>query len=441
MSWVGKIIKSVFTKLLVVILLTGLCINLLVTGFFFAYRKMAFTSFDRMFIQYVNYLISDLGTPPRLDRALAIARRSSLAIHYESPERSWSTSETSMPLNLEHFRFWYESPNIRAGIHHGRHIVIVTQEDARFIFELARNFRHDTKMKWLVAGLFALLAVVFLMAYLAIRWILRPVRRLNEGVQQVGGGNLNHQIPIKGSDELRDLAEAFNTMTVRIRHMLHAKEQLLLDVSHEIRSPLTRMKVALEMMPPSSIKEIIRQDLAEMEKMVSEILETARSGKARATLTFQTIDIAECIRNVAPDFANRPPGIQFDDIPSTVEIEGDLQKIKTVLRNILDNAIKYSNKDSNPVEVCIKEQTAYIIIEIKDNGIGISAEVLPFIFEPFYRVDKSRSPNTGGYGLGLSICKTIMEAHNGKIQMSSTPDTGTTVLLVFPRVQQAPGQR
>jgi signal transduction histidine kinase len=98
----------------------------------------------------------------------------------------------------------------------------------------------------------------------------------------------------------------------------------------------------------------------------------------------------------------------------------------------LTNAVKYSNPDSEPVRICVKRRPPNIIVQIVDNGIGIPPDELPFIFEPFYRVDKSRTKDTGGYGLGLSLCKTIMEAHGGRIAIESTPNVGTTVTLVFP---------
>jgi signal transduction histidine kinase len=341
MNWVNKIIKSVFTKLLVVIVITGFCINLALTGFFFAYRKMAVLSYERVFMQYVNYLIADLGIPPRLDRAREISNRSSLSIRYQSPELSWSTSDDPVPESLARFHIWHNSPNIRAGTYRGRHIIMVTRGDGRFTFELTRKSFHDSRLKWLVAMLGTLLTFVLLIAYLSIRWILKPVKWLKDGVQQVSRGNLEHQISLKRSDELRDLAAAFNTMTVRIRDMLHAKEQLLLDVSHELRSPVTRMKVALEMMPESSLKDQIREDLAEMEIMVSEILEMARERKTAEAIKIGPIKIGQLIQKVAAEYSNQPPGIQLLDIPQTVGLRGDPEKIKTVLRNILNNAFKY----------------------------------------------------------------------------------------------------
>jgi len=214
--------------------------------------------------------------------------------------------------------------------------------------------------------------------------------------------------------------------------MLHTKEQLLLDVSHELRSPLTRVKVALEFLPDSQAKESIAGDVAEMEKMINEILETARMHHLHAKLKLEHVGLADLLKIVLSEFEHGPPGVQIDDIPNEIVVKIDPEQIKTVFNNILTNAVKYSNPDSEPVRISVKRRPPNIMVQIADNGIGIPQDELPFIFEPFYRVDKSRTKDTGGYGLGLSLCKTIMEAHGGRIEIDSTPNVGTTVTLFFP---------
>jgi signal transduction histidine kinase len=268
-------------------------------------------------------------------------------------------------------------------------------------------------------------------AFLTIRRVLRPVKWLNDGVREVSRGNLDHRVPLKKSDELRDLAEAFNTMTDRIREMLQAKEQLLLDVSHEMRSPLTRLKVALEFLPDGKPKESIKTDIKGMEKMISEILDTARTHHLHGQLKRQRLNLVDLLQEVVPAFEKQAPGVKIGDVPNTINADLDAEQIKIVLNNVIDNAIKYSRPDSNPVRIRFERQGAYGVLCIEDDGIGIPQEEQPFIFEPFYRVDKSRSKSTGGYGLGLSLCKTIMEAHDARIIVDSSPDRGTIVFLYF----------
>ena len=431
-NWLNKILRSVFTKLLVVILLAGIAVNLVVGGFFWMHRTAALRPLHKNIVQYANYIISDLGTPPSLKRARQVAEKASLQIYFEGPNQSWATAPEIYDFQKAHWRSWSKNPEIRVGRYHGHHFVEIDHDSGRFVFGLDKSFALDPERIRLVAILLSLLTLIFVGAFLSIRWILKPVRWLSEGVREVGQGNLKHRVPVKRSDELRDLAEAFNDMTDRIRSMLHTKEQLLLDVSHELRSPLTRVKVALEFLPEGKARDSIADDVSEMEKMINEILETARRHHLHGDLKLQPTDLVGLLEAILPDFQKQPPGVQVDELPETLLINIDLGQIKTVFNNIIANGIKFSDADSDPVRISAKPQPRQTVVQITDYGIGIPEEELSFVFEPFYRVDKSRSKDTGGYGLGLSLCKTIMEAHNGKIEITSKPGEGTTVSLYFP---------
>jgi len=427
-----KFINSIFAKLLVVIILTGLFINLAVVGFFWSYRARLGRPFHKNIAQYLNYLTEDLGSPPNLNLAKEMADRTDISIHFEGQNLSWSTAgkfPTTLPKRM---RFLQRHPNIRAGFTHGRHCLELKNDQGRFIFEFALNVDRDPLLRWLPVFLLLILTIILAGAYFSLRYILRPVKWLDDGVQQVSKGNLKHQIPLKRSDELRDLSAAFNTMTMRIREMLKAKEQLMLDVSHELRSPITRMKVALELLPESGIKQSIQTDLAEMGKMISEILDTASLHHMHSKLNPQRLNIATLIQDVLQEFEKQTPGVQIEKMPKGIECDVDPEQIKTVLRNVLNNAQKYSRAESEPVKVSLLEQSPNVIIRVEDNGIGIPHKDLPFIFEPFYRTDKSRSKETGGYGLGLSLCKTILEAHGGKIEIESIVNEGTKIYLYIP---------
>ncbi|MBW2436090.1 MAG: HAMP domain-containing histidine kinase [Deltaproteobacteria bacterium] len=431
-KWFNKIFRSVFTKLLVVIVLAGICINLVVVGFFVHLRDAFVGPFHKNVVQYLNYLIADMGHPPTLERAREIARQSFLEIRYEGPDISWTTSE-ALPTDFKSRSApWRPNPDIRFGKYRGRHVIEVNTETGRFIFAVSRHLPVERARQRLFVIMLVLLTLILTAAFFVIRHILRPVKWLNTGVQEVSRGNLKHRVPLKRSDELRDLAEAFNDMTDRIRDMLKSKEQLLLDVSHELRTPLTRMKVALEFLEDSQAKQSLQGDIEEMEKMVSEILETARRQHKYENLKKQPTNLAVLIQQTTAAFENQPPGVEIMDFPSEIEVKIDSEQIKTVFENVLNNAIKYSEAESNPVQVTCELHKSYAVIRIRDFGIGIPPEDRVHIFEPFYRVDKSRTKDTGGYGLGLSLCKTIMEAHGGKIEVQSTPQEGTTVSLYFP---------
>ncbi len=435
-NWIRRIFNSIFTKLLLVLLITGICINLSVTGFIRHMFKTEEPAIHKGIIHHLNYIVQDLGNPPDLDRAERISRESSIQIRYESPNLNWSTSEFFSLSPQQEFQASRVYPNIRIGEARGRHIFVLEQEEGRFIFELGRGFTWDILDMGAVVRLVVLLTAILAGAYLLIRWILNPVRGLTEGVREVSKGNLDYRVPLKRSDELGELAKTFNAMTDRIQNMLRAKEQLLLDVSHELRSPLTRMKVALESLPAGFAKKNINEDVSEMEKMVTEVLKTARSHYMHGQLNLQRINIVELLNGVFFTFKGQHPRIQLDKIPHRVELRVDPDRVKSVLKNVIDNALKYSFKSSEPVKIALENHKPYVIIRIQDSGVGIPQDELSYIFEPFYRVDKSRSKDTGGYGLGLSLCKTVMEAHHGKIEIESSLNKGTTVSLFFPHLDR-----
>jgi len=434
-SWIKRVFNSIFTKLLFILLVAGIGINLSVTGFFQHLKKTAEPTIQKRIIQYLNYIVQDVGNPPDLDRAKKISQESSVRIRYESPNLNWSTVESfSLPPELE-LQPSQEYPHIQIGRSGGYRFFVLQRGEGRFIFELGRGFTWDD-IDWevLVVLIFPLTAILAA-TYFSIRWILNPVRRLTEGVREVGKGNLSHRVLLKRSDELGELATAFNGMTDRIRNMLRAKEQLMLDVSHELRSPLTRMKVALESLSESHAKKNIKEDVAEMGKLVSEVLKTARAHYMHGQLDLQRIDIVELLNGVLSTYKGQHPGVQSSQMPDRVELSVDPDRVRSVLKNVLDNAIKYSFNNSNPVKIFIENHKPYIVVRIQDNGVGIPEDELPYVFEPFYRVDKSRSKDTGGYGLGLSLCKTVMEAHQGKIEIESSLNKGTTVSLFFPHLK------
>jgi signal transduction histidine kinase len=367
-----------------------------------------------------------------LARAKEIAKESALQIRYESPELTWSTSDEIPPLRELKLEVSQQSPLIRCRIKHETHTIAIQHGTGIFIFGLKPEHTMATGWELFLVLLIVLLTTVVSFTYLVIRRNLKPLKFLSEGVRQISDGHFDHQVPRSRLIEFDQLAEAFNTMTIRIRSMLHAKEQLLLDVSHELRSPLTRMKIALEMLRDGEEKESMKDDVREMEMMVSEILEAARLRNAAGELKWEAIPANAMLKDMGDLYKNHAPGLQIDTVPEDARIHGDPMLVKIVLNNIITNAIKYSSTEGKPVRLTWIQDPDFIVIQVQDRGQGIPAEELPYIFEPFYRVDKSRSKRTGGYGLGLSLCKTIMEAHRGRIEVQSTPGTGTTFSLYFP---------
>jgi signal transduction histidine kinase len=299
-------------------------------------------------------------------------------------------------------------------------ILMLVFSDQGFSF---RQLRH------VAGGTFLVLIVGFFI----LRRLFGPMRRLMRGVQEISNGNLDFQFEAGRHGELGYLADTFNLMVRRVREMVQSRSRLLLDVSHELRSPLTRLKVALEMMPRNKLKTSMMQDVTDMETMLAEILETEHLRSRDGKLSFARVDLAELAREFARRYKGRKPGVKLMGKPNGVLIEADEARVRMVLQNVLENAIKYSSHQRKPVQIRLEQQAAHVLIYVQDFGIGIPDDEQEKIFEPFYRVDKSRVKKTGGYGLGLSLCREIMQAHGGEIALQSRSGGGTTFMLKFPK--------
>jgi signal transduction histidine kinase len=290
-----------------------------------------------------------------------------------------------------------------------------------------------TAHEWLLILSLAVMSGVILTTQLVLRRLLRPLRDLNDGVTRLGEGDLSVTVSKSTGDEFGTLTDAFNQMAGRVREMIATRDRLLVDVSHELRSPLTRMKVALELMPDDARRSQLSNDVAEMERMISGLLELERLRAGRG-VTLARQDLVPIVRDVVASYEDRPPGVHFGPAGAgPVMADVDAEQLRTVMRNLLENAVKYSLPDSRAIRVTVDESASGAIVRVADDGVGIPAEEAERIFEPFYRVDRSRSKESGGYGLGLSICKRVMDAHRGTITLERGRVRGATFTLRFPR--------
>jgi signal transduction histidine kinase len=171
-----------------------------------------------------------------------------------------------------------------------------------------------------------------------------------------------------------------------------------------------------------------------MEYLIQEILETEKLKNDFGKLTLEAHDIVELVRSFAETCKNKKPGLKLVRIPQKLLAKIDRERIRLVLKNVIENAFKYSDKNSRAVEVSIESGNRVVRIFVSDDGMGISSEEIPYVFEPFYRVDRSRSKKIGGYGLGLSICKAIIQAHGGIISITNNRPRGVTVIIELPLV-------
>lgn len=412
--------RSIFVKLVAIMVGMAVCIMLLVAAFFIhVVNPELGGALDRILEAYAEKVAAEA---PDLEAATAIATRLGLTISYQGPRGAWTTDRGELPASTTD-----PSPP-------GSEPRQVVRNQAGDTYGFAWKFGRPIQVAHdrLLILLLLLIVGVVVLAHEVLRHALRPVRRLHAAAARIGAGDLDVEIPGQSRDELGALTDAFNQMARRVREMIALRDQLLVDVSHELRSPLTRMKVALALVPEGEKRTRMEADVAQMERMVTETLELERLRDPQG-LQVEGQDLLPIVREVAAQFADSPPGVRLVVPEGSIPLEIDAARIRMLLHNLLENAVKYSLPDSRPVAITVTEEADSVTIRVTDNGPGTAEADLSHLFEPFFRGDPSRSKRTGGLGLGLSICKRIMEAHGGDIAAENSPDRGLSVVVTFPR--------
>jgi signal transduction histidine kinase len=418
--------RSVFAKLVVVMLVMAFILIGLVVAFFLHFvNPVVGASVHRVLGDYTRRLAAE---GPDEAQARRLAARLAVQVRYEGPPGAWTTDD-SLPTIGEVERA-QRHIYIEPGWGRSRYVVAAPQ-GGQYLF--AWEFGRRTKLAHdrLLMMLLTLMLAVFCAAYFVMTRALRPLRALQDGVQRLSAGDLDVVLENRTRDEFGALTEAFNLMAARVKERVKARDQLLVDVSHELRSPLTRLKVALALLPDSAKKRQAESDSAEMEAMITGLLEFERL-RDPGTLRTTPVDLAGLVREAAAPHEDGAPGVRVSTLPAEVVLDLDAEGLRTVLRNLLDNAVKYALPDSRPVEISLRREGEAVVLRVKDDGPGIPEEDLPRIFEPFFRVDRSRSRKTGGYGLGLGICKRVVEAHGGRIQAANNAGRGACVTVTLP---------
>ncbi|HEX4417694.1 MAG TPA: HAMP domain-containing sensor histidine kinase [Kofleriaceae bacterium] len=286
-------------------------------------------------------------------------------------------------------------------------------------------------------------------ALITARWIVRPIERLSRTARALGSGDLQARSRLDRDDEIGELGHRFDEMAERISSLLVTEKELLANVAHELRTPLTRIGVALDLANEgdaeaarSSIVEIA-VDVSELEAIVDDILTAMRfeiapgKGPAQLPLRRAVVPAGEIAAAAADRLrarhASRPLEVTLaDDLPA---IHVDPVLFRRVIDNLLENAHKYTPDTGSPIELAVTHDGrdgGDVAFEVRDRGVGISAEDLPRIFAAFFRGERSRSRETGGVGLGLTLARRIVEAHDGAIDVTSVVNAGTTVRVTIP---------
>ncbi len=277
----------------------------------------------------------------------------------------------------------------------------------------------------LFINLTLLVLVLVVALYVAARNITRPLSDLARAADRIGRDARPEQLAERGARELRDAARAFNTMQDRLHRYLDSRARVLAAMSHDLKTPLTRLRLQVETLDNPPMQARIGRELDEMESMVREALALFRGlddGEAA-----QAVDVDALLAQLRGEFADM--GGEVTIAGSTSQpFFGKPHALKRCLTNLIANAITFGSR----AEVSV-EDGAELLIRVRDHGPGIPAEELERVFEPFYRLESSRNRDSGGTGLGLSIARDIAQAHGGSLLLSNLPAGGLEAVLRLPR--------
>lgn len=299
---------------------------------------------------------------------------------------------------------------------------VLTLPDGRTL--TAARDRRPPKFGWLFA--LGLLALTFAVgAYPLVRRITRRLENLQNSVEALGAGALDARVRVEGKDEVANLAVSFNRTAQRIENLVKSQRQMLATASHELRSPLARMRLALELLEREDrpeLREQIKKDIRELDDLVGEILLATRLQAIGDLERDAPVDITALLADEASRF-----GVKVKDKPVTVD--GDARLLRRMIRNLLENAQRYAG--GKTIEASVRrEPGGVIVLRVEDHGPGVAEDERERIFEPFYRARGSRETGEG-FGLGLALVKQIAERHSGDVLCLPRPGGGTRFEVTF----------
>ena len=474
-----------------------------------------------LLVDYVDRLAEEITVDghPSVERARALVKRLPVTVRIEGPVIRWAShpqdpqhdwgnegdgawegssswdgplsgtdrhDERGMGLRGAHVgegREWGDEP---PGWQQIRQITERSTPDGhRLVFGIDRHAmsaRHDGSDP-LARGVTALLLLT-LLAWWYVRRTLRPLDAISAGARRFGQGNFDDPIPAvwtRRHGELGELATTLNTMGEDIRQMLDAKRSLLLAISHEMRSPLTRARLHTELLPEDDPevrpqREALLRDLREMSALVEDLLESERLSDRHVALQRESLDLAVLARGVITDLQTRHPGVQVSlQAPPELPPQWlDATRLRLLLRNLLENAVRHAGNGRDPdrkgahgstmpgedgsatahmaaspghavapdTDAIAMVQidripTGGCVIEVRDWGPGVPEEQLSKLAEPFHRPDAARSRHAGGVGLGLYLCRLVAQAHGGRLVLENA-HPGLRVRAWLPSDMQAP---
>lgn len=368
---------------------------------------------------YVDRLAAEVGSPPDVARAQAMVARLPVSVRIDGPSVQWDSHPSRRPE-----RGWLDDKGGKGDV---RGLLSRTTADGHHIQFGLGDVLWRERHPWRgLLPLFGLLLLT-LVAYAAVRRIFRPLDDIRAGALRYGEGDFSQAIPVRRRDELGDLATQVNDMATGLHGMLTNQRALLLAISHELRSPLTRARLNAELSAESTERQALLRDLALMSELITDLLESERLAAGPAALKREATDLNTLVREVvATGFAGQPVHLALaDELPA---LQLDRPRATMLVRNLIDNACRHGAAAGEPVSVSTQADGQGVLLTVRDHGLGVPDDQLSHLAEPFYRPDVARTRTAGGVGLGLYLCRLVAQSHGGTLVLSNaSPGLEATV--------------
>jgi two-component system sensor histidine kinase BaeS len=309
----------------------------------------------------------------------------------------------------------------------------IAPDEAHRLF--LETIHHD--LMW---GALTALALTLLLTYLLTRWVLRPLFQMTAITRKVAAGNFSERVNVVSRYEVGQLANAFNDMADDLEKIERLRKNMVADIAHELRTPLTNLRGYLEGMsdaviPPSRENfQMLEQEVLRLVNLVEDLQQLARADAAKAFLDLQEISLNELLGQIMdlyrPNFQDKEIEVHWHLEPGSDTVTADRDKLLQAIRNLADNAWKYTPR-RGVVTITTQRTQSGIKTVFANSGAVIAEKDVPFLFERFFRADRSRSRDAGGAGIGLAIVKELIEAHGGTVGAESD-ETGTRVWFNLP---------
>ena len=404
-----------------IILLVGFLI-ILVAGLFvfsiYLNRSRHQVSRARFSFEFVKAVKLAKALPPnQLSKNIhALGARGLRVSVAKKPPRRAQTLYTNNTRKLRQF----------ARKHYRKLLAAIPLRDGRWLIVRGRVARHALFYTGFIISMFLLFVALILLCFWAVKYLALPVREFTRAAKRFGVDVQSPPMAVAGPAEVRTVITAFNEMQERIRRLLHDRTQMLAAISHDLRTPITRLQLRVEYLKDTTQYEKAVADLKEMEQMIASILSFARDY-AR-TETMERFDMNALLESLCNDMVDTGHQVEYHSSDLRVPILGRLSALKRAFTNLIGNAIKFGEK----ADVSLTQKDDVVQIVICDQGPGIPKDEMENVFEPFYRVDTARSPQTSGSGLGLAVARDIIRAHGGDITLQNRKPHGLKVVVTLP---------